>query len=93
MACLDVLLRRLGTTRTDPRVFCLVRVTLPTTLPAPSFAPEIFFRTSSWSSANPNRDLPVYPLSALTLAGVAFFFNDSQHTGSCKLIDRQAGKV
>lgn len=73
MACLDVLPRRLGTSRTDPRAFCLVRVSRPTTLPAPSFSPEIFFKTSAWSSANPNRDLPVYPLSALTLAGVAFF--------------------
>lgn len=89
MACLDVLPRRLGTSKADPHAFCLEHVTRPTTLPAPSFAPEIFFRTGAWSSANPNRDLPVCPLSALTLAGVAFF-TDSQHTGSWKLIDRQA---
>lgn len=31
-----------------------------------------FVRKGAWSSANPNRDLPVCPLSALTLAGVAF---------------------
>lgn len=59
---------------------------------SPSFAPEIFFRTGAWSSANSNRDLPVCPLSALTPAGVAFF-TDSQHTGSWKLTDRQAGRV
>ncbi len=75
-----------------PRAFCLGRVTRPTTVPAPSFAPEIFFRTGAWSSANSNRDLPVCPLSALTPAGVAFF-TDSQHTGSWKLTDRQAGRV
>lgn len=76
----------------SPVLFYLGRVTRPTALPAPSSAPEIFFRTGAWSSANSNRDLPVCPLSALTPAGVAFFF-DSQHTGSWKLTDRQAGRV
>lgn len=40
-------------------------------------------RKGAWSNANPNRDLPVYPLSALTLAGVAY--------GLFKAKDRQAG--
>lgn len=94
MACLDVLLCLLGTRRADlpPRAFCLGRVTRPTTLPAPSSAPEIFFWTGAWSGANSNRDLPVCPLSALTPAGVAFF-SDSQHTGSWKPTDRQRGRV
>lgn len=92
MACLDVLLRRLGTNRTDPpRAFCPRRVTQPIALHAPSFAPKIF-RTGAWSSANPNRDLPVCPLWALTPAGVAFF-TDSQHMDSWMPTDRQAGRL
>lgn len=87
--CLDVLLCLLGTCRADLLAFCPGRVTRPTTPPVPSFSREIFFRTSAWSSANSNRDLPECPLSALTPAGVAFFTN-SQHTGSWKLTDRQA---
>lgn len=72
-----------------PVLFVWGCVTRPTTLPAPSFSPEIFFRTGAWNSANSNRDLPVCPLSALTPTGVAFFTN-SQHTGSWKLTDGQA---
>lgn len=38
----------------------------------PPLLQRYFVRKGAWSSANPNRDPPVYPLSALTLAGVAF---------------------
>lgn len=70
MARLDVLPCLQGTSRADPRAFCVGCVTRP----APSFASEIyFFRVDAWSGANSNRDLPVCPLSALTPAGVAFF--------------------
>lgn len=58
----------------------------------PPLLQRYFFRSGAWSGANSNRDLPVCPLSALTPAGVAFF-TDSQHTGSWKLTDRQAGRV
>lgn len=88
------LLRLLGTSRTDPPPCFLFQPCYPNTiLPAPlPFAPEIFFscRTSVWTGANPNRDLPVCPLSALTPAVVAFF---SQRTGSRRLTGRQAGRV
>lgn len=57
----------------------------------PSFAAEIFFSAGAWSAANSNRDLPVCPLSALTLAAVAFF-TSSQHTGSWRLTETQTGK-
>lgn len=52
--------------------FCFGHVTQPTALRPPPLLQRYFVRKGAWSSANPNRDLPVYPLSALTLAGVAF---------------------
>lgn len=38
----------------------------------PPWLQRYFVRKGAWSGANSNRDLPVCPLSGLTLAGVAF---------------------
>lgn len=88
------LLRLLGTSGTDPpHAFCFSRVTRTQSCQHPSPLLQRFFfscRTSVWTGANPNRDLPVCPLSALTPAVVAFF---SQRTGSRRLTGRQAGRV
>lgn len=74
-----------------PHAFCFRRVTRPQSCQPPSLLLQRFFcRTGAWNSANPNRDLPVCPLSALTLDVVAFF---SQHTGCWRLTDRQAGRA
>lgn len=71
-----------------PHAFCFRRVTRPQSCQPPSISLQRFFcRTGAWNSANPNRDLPVCPLSALTLDVVAFF---SQHTGCWRFTDRQA---
>lgn len=55
----------------------------------PPLLQRYFVSKGAWSGANPNRDLPVYPLSALTLAGVAFLQGASIWAPQSLKTDRQ----
>lgn len=56
----------------------------------PPLLQRYFVRKGAWSSANPNRDLPVCPLSGLTLAGVAFLQTASIWAPESLETDRQS---